>query len=103
MAAESKYQAKLKKQYEEDGWLVIRMITATTTEIKSGVPDLLALKPNGDGTHQIKFIEVNEDDFVGKGVRKELSTQSPGFFEGRRRLKSYHTVFPARWRFRHIR
>jgi Holliday junction resolvase len=58
MAAESKYQAKLKRQYEDDGWLVIRMITATTTIIKSGVPDLLALKPNGDGTHQVKFIEV---------------------------------------------
>jgi Holliday junction resolvase len=38
--SESKYQAKLIKQYEGQGWYVIRLITTN----KNGIPDLLCLK-----------------------------------------------------------
>lgn len=48
--SESKYQAKLIKQYEGQGWYVIRLITTN----KSGIPDLLCLK---DGETPL-FIEV---------------------------------------------
>ena len=58
MAAESKYQRKLKKQYEADGWLIIRLITATSTVAQTGIPDLLALKPISDGVCKVRFIEV---------------------------------------------
>ena len=37
--SEAKYQAKLIKQYESDGWYVIRLITTN----KNGIPDLLCL------------------------------------------------------------
>lgn len=47
--SESKFQSKLIKQYESEGWYVIKMITTS----KNGIPDLLLLKPN-----EIKFIEV---------------------------------------------
>ena len=38
--SESKFQRKLIKQYESEGWYVIRLITTN----KSGIPDLLCLK-----------------------------------------------------------
>ena len=41
MAAESKYQRKVKKSLEDDGWFVMRMINVTSTKFKSGMPDLL--------------------------------------------------------------
>jgi Holliday junction resolvase len=37
--SEAKYQAKLIKQYESEGWYVVRLITTTT----NGIPDLLCL------------------------------------------------------------
>jgi len=37
--SEAKFQAKLIKQYESDGWYVIRLITTN----KNGIPDLLCL------------------------------------------------------------
>ena len=48
--SEAKYQAKLIKQYEAQGWYVIRLITTN----KSGIPDLLCLK---EGETPL-FIEV---------------------------------------------
>ena len=59
MAAESKYQRKVKKSLEDDGWFVMRMINVTSTKFKSGMPDLLAIKPSDkDGHHLVKFVEV---------------------------------------------
>lgn len=48
--SESKFQRKLIKQYESEGWYVIRLITTN----KSGIPDLLCLKHNENPL----FIEV---------------------------------------------
>lgn len=48
--SESKYQAKLIKEYEGQGWYVIRLITTN----KNGIPDLLCLK---EGETPL-FIEV---------------------------------------------
>ena len=48
--SESYYQAKLIKQYEKKGYLVLKLIQIN----KAGYPDLLLLKPNGE----IRFIEV---------------------------------------------
>ena len=56
--SESKYQAKLIKQYEGQGWYVIRLITTN----KNGIPDLLCLK---EGEIPL-FIEV-------KGVKGRTS------------------------------
>ena len=50
MAEEAKFQRKLIKQYEDEGWYVIRLITTN----KSGIPDLLCLKMN----EKPLFIEV---------------------------------------------
>jgi hypothetical protein len=60
MAAEAKFQAKLKRQYEKGGWFVLRLITATGTGMKSGIPDLVVMKPHGTepGVMNVKFIEV---------------------------------------------
>jgi Holliday junction resolvase len=58
MAAESKYQKKVKDRLEKDGWFVMRMINVTSTHFKSGMPDLLAIKPSKDGLHEVQFIEV---------------------------------------------
>ena len=46
---ESQFQSKLIKQYESDGWYVIKLIQAN----RSGLPDLLLLRPN-----EVKFVEV---------------------------------------------
>ncbi|WP_228853266.1 VRR-NUC domain-containing protein [Aegicerativicinus sediminis] len=54
---EAQYQAKLIKQYEEQGWYVIKIISCN----KNGLPDLLCLKPN-----ETLFIEV-------KGPKGKLS------------------------------
>jgi Holliday junction resolvase len=48
--SEASYQRKLIKEYEKNGWYVIRLITTN----KSGIPDLLCLKENETPT----FIEV---------------------------------------------
>ncbi len=37
---ESQYQSKIMKEYEADGWYVLKLITTN----KNGIPDLLALK-----------------------------------------------------------
>lgn len=47
--SESKYQAKLIKQYESEGWYVLKLIVTN----KNGIMDLLLLKPN-----EVKFVEV---------------------------------------------
>lgn len=49
---ESKYQAKLIKQYEAEGWYVVKLITTN----KNGCPDLILLKPN-----EFKFVEVKAE------------------------------------------
>jgi Holliday junction resolvase len=54
---ESAYQAKLIKQYEAQGWTVLKLIQLN----KSGYPDLLCLKPD-----KVLFIEV-------KGPKGRLS------------------------------
>jgi hypothetical protein len=47
--AESNYQAKLVKNFERDGWEVIKLLKTN----KNGYPDLLLLKPN-----EVRFVEV---------------------------------------------
>jgi len=49
---ESKYKSKLIKQYETDGWYVIKLITTN----KNGICDLILLKPN-----EVKFVEVKAE------------------------------------------
>jgi len=47
--SEAKYQSKLIKKYEAEGYYVLKLISTN----KAGIPDLVALKPN-----DVKFIEV---------------------------------------------
>ena len=47
--SEAQYQSKLIKQYEAEGYYVLKLISTN----KAGIPDLLALKPD-----DVKFIEV---------------------------------------------
>jgi Holliday junction resolvase len=47
--SEAQYQSKLIKQYEAEGYYVLKLISTN----KAGIPDLVALKPN-----DVKFIEV---------------------------------------------
>ena len=47
--SEAKYQSKLIKQYEAEGYYVLKLISTN----KAGIPDLVALKPD-----DVKFIEV---------------------------------------------
>ena len=47
--SEAQYQNKLIKQYEAEGYYVLKLIKTN----KNGIPDLLAVKPN-----DVKFIEV---------------------------------------------
>ena len=54
---EARYQAKLIKQYEAQGWTVIKLVQTN----KAGYPDLLCLKPDA-----AMFIEV-------KGPKGRLS------------------------------
>jgi Holliday junction resolvase len=49
MTSESKYQAKIIKQKEAEGWYVIKL----TQTNKNGIPDLICVKPN-----DVEFIEV---------------------------------------------
>lgn len=46
---ESKYQAKLIKQYEAEGWYVLKLIKTN----KNGSPDILCIRPN-----KVLFVEV---------------------------------------------
>ena len=47
--SEAKYQSKVIKKLEADGFYVIKIIRASP----NGIPDLIALKPN-----EVRFIEV---------------------------------------------
>ena len=47
--SEAKHQRKLIKKLEQQGYYVLKLISTN----KTGIPDILALKPN-----DIKFIEV---------------------------------------------
>ena len=55
--SEAQHQSKLIKQYEAEGYYVLKLISTN----KAGIPDLVALKPN-----DVKFIEV-------KGVKTPVS------------------------------
>lgn len=55
--SEASYQNKLIKQFEQDGWYVLKLVKTN----KNGIPDLLLLKPN-----DVKFVEV-------KGAKGKLS------------------------------
>ena len=55
--SEAKYQSKLIKKYEAEGYYVLKLISTN----KAGIPDLLALKPD-----DVKFIEV-------KGLKTPVS------------------------------
>lgn len=46
---EARYQSKLIKEYEAQGWTVIKLVQTN----KAGYPDLLLLKPD-----TVRFIEV---------------------------------------------
>ena len=47
--SEAKYQSKLIKKYEAEGYYVLKLISTN----KAGIPDIVALKPD-----DVKFIEV---------------------------------------------
>ena len=70
---ESTYQRKLKKHFEANGWLVIKIVRATV----NGYPDLMLLHP----LRPTIFIEVKDDKGVLSRVQeyriKEL--QEKGF------------------------
>ena len=70
---ESTYQRKLKKHFESNGWLVIKIIRATV----NGYPDLMLLHP----FRPTIFIEVKDEGGVLSQVQqyriKEL--QAKGF------------------------
>lgn len=57
---ESKYQAKIIKQYESEGWYVLKLVKTN----KNGIPDLLCLKSG----HEPTFIEVK----AKKGIVSKL-------------------------------
>lgn len=59
--SEQKYQSKLIKQLEADGYYVLKLIKTN----KNGIPDLLALKPN-----ESKFIEVKGEKGVVSALQK---------------------------------
>ena len=56
---ESVYQSRLRKEYEEDGAIVLKLDPRAST-IPKGFPDLLVLLPRG-GT---RFIELKAKDGV---------------------------------------
>ena len=70
---ESTYQRKLKRYFEREGWLVIKVIRATV----NGYPDLMLLHP----LRPIIFIEVKDEKGILSKVQeyriKEL--QGKGF------------------------
>jgi Holliday junction resolvase len=70
---ESTYQRKLKRYFEGNGWLVIKIIRATV----NGYPDLMLLHP----LRPIIFIEVKDEKGILSKVQeyriKEL--QAKGF------------------------
>ena len=70
---ESKYQSKLKKHFEENGWTVIKIIRATV----NGYPDLMLLKPDRPPI----FIEVKDTGGkLSKVQEYQIKTlQSKGF------------------------
>jgi hypothetical protein len=47
--SEASFQAKLIKQYEAQGWYVLKLIQTN----KPGIPDLLLMRPN-----EVKLVEV---------------------------------------------
>ena len=51
---EASFQKKLIKQYEADGWYVLKVIQCN----KPGWPDLMLLKPD-----QLKLVEFKSADF----------------------------------------
>ena len=57
---ESNYQSKILKQYESEGWFVLKLVKTN----KNGIPDLLCLKKG----HEPIFIEVK----AKKGVVSKL-------------------------------
>lgn len=57
---EANYQSKILKQYEADGWFVLKLVKTN----KNGIPDLLCLKKG----HEPTFIEVK----AKKGVVSKL-------------------------------
>ena len=75
MAAESKYQAKIKKDLEKQGWTVIRLITATCSVSQSGIPDLLAIRHNDNGTNDIRFIEVKAKKGIVSPIQKYVMSE----------------------------
>jgi len=57
---ESQFQSKIIKEYESEGWFVLKLIKTN----KNGIPDLLCLKKNKDPL----FIEVK----AKKGIVSKL-------------------------------
>lgn len=52
---ESKYQAKLKKQYEGQGCIVIKL--NPSSDVPKGFPDLLVIEPS-----DVCFVETKSED-----------------------------------------
>ena len=58
---EAKYQSKIIKELEADGYYVLKLIKTN----KNGIPDLVALKPN-----EVKFIEVKGEKTLVSKLQK---------------------------------
>jgi Holliday junction resolvase len=78
---EAQYQAKLIKQYEADGWTVIKLVQTN----KAGYPDLLLLRPSDVRWVEVKtrtgrLSKVQEyriEELRGKGFAVEVA-KAPG-------------------------
>jgi hypothetical protein len=67
VSVESLYRVEeqIRKQREDEGWISFRLSSA-------GMPDLINLKPRGDGSFEILFEEVKG---LGDSLKKEQHTR----------------------------
>lgn len=74
MISEGVYQRKIIKQYEKDGYYVIKLSRTN----KNGIPDLLCLKPVGDLV-DVVFIEVKGKNGVVSPLQKFRKAELEAF------------------------
>ena len=68
---EQQIQAKRIKQLESEGYYVLKLIKTN----KNGIPDLLALHPNGD----ILFSEIKKEKGIVSAIQKYRLKELEGY------------------------